>query len=228
MTGAVHTGKHASFAKPILSIRATSPCCSGHTIFGTSLNSSQTKSFFHRTGLVELGPSDGIVIPGVHSSAATYNLPIKKMSPSEIHRRWPGIRGNDDWEAIIELNAGFLKVEECVQAHLDLATQHGCDLVHNCKVHQWSSDSREVEVVTDRGIEKAAQLVIAGGPWTRALIPELSTKLQIFRKHLYWFHPENEGFRAKDGFPVFLSRDRQRILLRLSLLQWHRREDRAA
>jgi len=167
------------------------------------LEQQSNQKLFHRTGLVELGPSDGIVIPGVHSSAATYNLPIKKMSPSEIHRRWPGIRGNDDWEAIIELNAGFLKVEECVQAHLDLATQHGCDLVHNCKVHQWSSDSREVEVVTDRGIEKAAQLVIAGGPWTRALIPELSTKLQIFRKHLYWFHPENEGFRAKDGFPCF-------------------------
>ena len=167
------------------------------------LEQQSTQKLFHRTGLVEIGPSDGIVIRGVHSSAATHNLPIEKLTASEINQRWPGIKGKDDWEAIIELNAGFLKVEACVQTHLDLAIQHGCNLLHHCNVHQWSSDSHEVKVVTDRGVEKAAQLVIAGGPWTRSLLPQLSTKLQILRKHLYWFQPETDGFREQDGFPCF-------------------------
>ncbi|MGB1817417.1 MAG: FAD-dependent oxidoreductase, partial [Rubripirellula sp.] len=65
------------------------------------------------------------------------------------------------------------------------------------------SNSREVKVVTDRGVEKAAKLVIAGGPWTRSLIPALSSKLQILRKHLYWFRPSRNGFREQDGFPCF-------------------------
>ncbi len=167
------------------------------------LEDNSNRKLFHRTGLVELGPSDGIVIPGVRSSAATYGLPIEKLPPSEINQKWSGIRGEHDWEAIIELNAGFLRVEECVQAHIDLAMQHGCNLMHNCSVNQWSSNSREVKVVTDRGVEKAAKLVIAGGPWTRSLIPALSSKLQILRKHLYWFRPSRNGFREQEGFPCF-------------------------
>lgn len=167
------------------------------------LEQKSNKRLFHRTGLVELGPTDGVVIPGVQSSAAAYDLPIEKLTSLDIHHRWPGIKGENHWEAIVELNAGFLKVEECVQTHLDLASRYGCKLVHNCSVRQWSSDSREVKVVTDSGTEKAAKLVIAGGPWTRSLLPELSTKLQIFRKHQYWFQPENPGYREQDGFPCF-------------------------
>ena len=161
------------------------------------------QKLFHRTGLVEIGPADGIVIPGVLHSAMTHDLPIERLSPADIRERWPGIGGNNDWRAVIEQNAGFLKVEQCVQAHLAMATHHGCDLVHNCGVHQWSSDSREVKVTTDHGVEIAAQLVIAGGPWTHSLIPELSKSLKILRKHLYWFQPESDGFQEKDGFPCF-------------------------
>ena len=161
------------------------------------------QKLFHRTGLVELGPRDGVVIPGVLRSARTHALPIERLSPTEVRERWPGVRGHEDWGAVIEQNAGFLKVEQCVEAHLEMAAHHGCELVHHCGVHEWSSHSHEVRVVTDHGVEKAAQLVIAGGPWTRTLIPSLSPWLQILRKHLYWFQPAGHGFREKDGFPCF-------------------------
>jgi len=161
------------------------------------------QKLFHRTGLVELGPLDGVVIPGVLRSARTHDLPIERLSTTEVSERWPGIRGHDDWGAVIEQNAGFLKVEQCVQAHLEMAAHHGCELFHRCGVHEWSSDSHEVRVVTDQGVEKAAQLVIAGGPWTRSLVPLLAPALQILRKHLYWFQPDNHGFQTRDGFPCF-------------------------
>lgn len=167
------------------------------------LEQQTNQKLFHRTGLVELGPMDGVVIPGVLRSAITHDLPIERLSPAEIRERWPGVRGHDDWGAVVEKNAGFLRVEQCVEAHLEMAADHGCELVHHCGVHQWSSNSHEVSVVTDHGIEKAAQLVIAGGPWTRTLIPSLSPWLQILRKHLYWFQPAGHGFREKDGFPCF-------------------------
>lgn len=167
------------------------------------LEQQSKQRLFHRTGLIELGPPNGIVVPGVCNSAATYDLPIERLAASEIQSRWPGIRGEDDWEAIVELNAGFLRVEQCVQTHLDLAIQNGCKLIHDCHVHKWSSDANEVKVVTNHGVEKAAKLVIAGGPWTSSLLPDLSKKLRILRKHLYWFQPKNRGYREQDGFPCF-------------------------
>lgn len=167
------------------------------------LEQNSNQKLFHRAGLVEFGPSDGIVIPGVRRSAATHNLPIETLVPSQINQRWPGLRGEADWEAIIEINAGFLKVEACVQTHLDSATQYGCQLLHNCSVHHWDTDSGDVKVVTDQGVETAAHLVIASGPWISSLVPQLSESFQILRKHLYWFRPEQVGFREQDGFPCF-------------------------
>jgi monomeric sarcosine oxidase len=167
------------------------------------LEQNSNRKLFHRTGLVELGPIDGVVIPGVLRSAKTYSLPIETLLPAEVTERWPGIRGNHDWQAVIEKNAGFLKVEECVQTHLDLARQFGCKLMHNCKVHQWKAGPRGVKVVTDQGSEQAAHLLVAGGPWSQTLVPALSGKLRVLRKHLYWFEPERSGFEETDGFPCF-------------------------
>jgi len=167
------------------------------------LEQNSNRKLFHRTGLVELGPIDGVVIPGVLRSAKTYSLPIEPLLPAEVTERWPGIRGNHDWQAVIEKNAGFLKVEECVQTHLDLARQFGCKLMHNCKVHQWKAGPKGVKVVTDQGSEQAAHLLVAGGPWTQTLIPELANNLKVLRKHLYWFQPGRSGFEETDGFPCF-------------------------
>lgn len=167
------------------------------------LEASTSQKLFHRTGLVELGPRDGIVIPGVLQSAKEYSLPIEELSPSTIHERWPGLRGDEKWGGVIEQNAGFLRVEQCVQAHLDTAKRHGCQFLHDCTVLDWTSDQNEVKVFTDRGVETAARLVIAAGSWTRSLFPILSPHLRILRKYLYWFKPEKESFREQNGFPCF-------------------------
>ena len=93
------------------------------------------RELFHRTGLVEIGPSDGIVIPGVKNSAATHGLQIETMSMTELPKRWPAIQGDRSWEVVIESNAGYLRVEDCVAAHLELASRHGAVLRHGETVH---------------------------------------------------------------------------------------------
>ena len=48
------------------------------------------KRLFHRTGLVEIGPADGIVIPGVKRSAVEHGLDIQQCTVSDITAKWPG------------------------------------------------------------------------------------------------------------------------------------------
>ena len=167
------------------------------------LEQNSDRKLFHRTGLVELGPADGVVIPGVLRSAKTYGLPIQSLSAAGVTQRWSGISGDRDWQAVIEENAGFLKVEACVQTHLDLAANYGGELMHNCRVHEWKTGPQSIAVTTDQGTQWAAHLVVAGGPWTQTLIPELATHLKELRKHLYWFQPARSGFEETDGFPCF-------------------------
>ncbi len=158
---------------------------------------------FHRTGLVEIGPPDGIVIPGVLRSAADHDLPIQRMTPLEVSRRWPGIASDDHWQAVIEVNAGFLEVEQCVRTHLRLARESGASCVHGVAVHGWRSSGSGIEVQTSEGTERAARLVLAGGPWSAQLLGDIDLDLRVLRKHQYWFDPESSGFRMEDDFPCF-------------------------
>ena len=56
---------------------------------------------FHRTGLVELGPADGVVVPGVRQSSRQHDLTIEEISMNKDSRRWPGLRGPDSWHAVV-------------------------------------------------------------------------------------------------------------------------------
>ncbi|MFK8112977.1 MAG: N-methyl-L-tryptophan oxidase [Rubripirellula sp.] len=158
---------------------------------------------FQRTGLVELGPSDGVVIPGVLASAAEHDLEIEVLTPSEITRRWPGIRGQQDWQAVVEQNAGLLHVEACVRAHLRLAIQAGATCRHGVSVESWQASGDGVTVVCDGQTEHAGKLIIAAGPWSAGLLADVGMSLQVLRKHQYWFEPKGKGCEIKDGFPCF-------------------------
>lgn len=160
---------------------------------------------FYQTGVVEIGPPDGVVIPGVLRSAAEHNLTIEQMPATEVSRRWPGISVEEDWQAVLERNAGFLRVEDCVRAHQRMAIESGATCVHGTKVLSWKADGSGVEVHTDMGVERAAQLVIAGGPWSGQLLAEANLELRVLRKHMYWFRPvdPNYQYEFESGLPCF-------------------------
>ncbi len=162
-----------------------------------------SQSLFVRCGLVEMGPADGVVIPGVLASAAAYDLQIERLTPREVAGRWPGIGGDPDWQAVVEMNAGFLYVEACVLAHLQLAKQAGGDCRFGVTANSWRIDGSGVCVSTSEGDHRAASLVLAGGAWSAQLLRSLEVPLQVLRKHLYWFESEPPGFSVSDQYPCF-------------------------
>ena len=43
----------------------------------------------------------------------------------------------------------------------------------------------------------------AAGPWSESLLDGLGMKLQVLRKHQYWFAPNQAGYELDAGFPCF-------------------------
>ncbi len=176
---------------------------------------------FHRTGLVEIGPADGAVISGVKRSAVEHDLKIQELSMGEVTAMWPGLSGDENWQAVVEQDAGFLMVEECVAAHLRLAAEAGAVCRHHQQVRRWEVGNDGVRIFTDGGTESADRLVIAAGPWIDSAIhglgsgPGLATgrglgsggqlgfKPDVLRKHLYWLRADAAGYELADGFPCF-------------------------
>lgn len=144
-------------------------------------------TLFTRCGLVEVGPADGIVVPGVLRAAQLHDLEVESLTPEEVTRRWPAIRVPEGLSAVFEPSAGYLAVDECVAWQIKLAQQQGAEVLTGCEVTGWKSLANQIEVITSQGTFAAQRLVIAAGAWARELIPGFNDWLVPHRVPLFWF-----------------------------------------
>ena len=158
---------------------------------------------YHPTGLLEIGPADGIVIPGVIRSAAQFGLPIERLTMKEAIYRYPVLRGNDSWSVILEKDAGYLEVEACVKAHLTCAKDFEAELVMEQKVVGWEPDGSGVLVRTLDQVYRADRLILTAGPWASELLSDFRIPLHVLHKHLYWYETNTPSYREAEGFPCF-------------------------
>ncbi|MEO1526640.1 MAG: N-methyl-L-tryptophan oxidase [Planctomycetota bacterium] len=161
------------------------------------------EELYHKTGLLEIGPRDGVVIPGILRSAAEFDLPIETMSMADAKDQFPGIEGPENWTAVVEAEAGFLAVEACIENHLALAQQRGATVRYGTTVDQWKSvgDGMELRLGNDR--VHAARVVLAGGPWSAQWLAKYEVELSIVRKHIYWYETHEQGYHQSSGFPCY-------------------------
>ena len=163
-----------------------------------------TMSLFHEVGLLEIGPPAGVVIPGVLRSAARHDLPVERIARDDFTERFPQFHLPAGSEAVLERNAGYLSVEQCVLAHLQEARRAGAELHADEPVVSWqAAGDRSVIVQTERAEYHAAKLVVAAGAWSGPLATELGVPLRVLRKHLHWFDCPTRRYHVERGTPTF-------------------------
>jgi len=161
------------------------------------------EELFHQTGLLLVGPPDGFIIPGVQRSAREHQLDIQTLTVAEARKRFNGFVINDDQSVLFEPDAGFLRVEACVHAHVDRAVAHGATILAGTAVKSWSVKQGAVEVSTESGTHSAATLLICGGPWAGQLLSELRLPLEVRRKVVFWFDTTDDSYDLGRGCLVF-------------------------
>ena len=50
------------------------------------------RQLLHQAGLVQVGPPDGHVVPGVLRAAAEHGIAVEELSSAAVGQRWPGLR----------------------------------------------------------------------------------------------------------------------------------------
>jgi sarcosine oxidase len=163
----------------------------------------------HETGLLQIGPAGGQVLAGVRQSAQRHHLLVEELSGREITTRWSGLRVPSGMCGLYEPRAGYLRVEACVAAHLAEAQKLGAELRTDEPVTAWRADGSGVSVSTQRGTYTAKALAVAAGTWSGQLLADLEVRLEVRRKHQYWFACEDaayrpEAARATAGCPAYL------------------------
>ena len=163
---------------------------------------SQNQLYFP-TGLLEMGPGDGVVIQGILRSANEHQLPIEQWTMEEAMSHFPGVDGDPSWTAIFEKDAGYLLVEKCVATYLEQAERWGATLRYREKMTAWTAASQAVQIQLPHETLHAKKLVLCAGPWARQALAAYQLPLQVLRKHLYWYRSGSQSYLQSHGFPCF-------------------------
>ncbi|MEN1680984.1 MAG: N-methyl-L-tryptophan oxidase [Planctomycetota bacterium] len=183
------------------------PLCQRAYTLWAALEEPLGERLFERTGLIEAGPADGVVVQGVLHAAAEHGLPVERFTAAEARSRWPQFHVPDELAVVHEPTGGMLYVERCVQACLDAARLAGADLRRGVTARGWRSEPGGVVLETDQGEVSADRLVVAAGPWAGGLLGELGVPLEVRRKSLFWFDAPADGVsknHSPDAMPPFL------------------------
>lgn len=156
------------------------------------------------TGGLLLGEEQSEVVSGSIESARQHNLEYELLQPDEVRQRFPGFHLPDGLVAVYEPNAGYLRPEACVAAHVDLARQHGAMIRTNEPVIGWNADANGVMVTTGQGTYQADSLVIAAGPWTTELLADLNLPLTVIRIVNAHFRSTDPETFAEAQCPVYI------------------------
>jgi monomeric sarcosine oxidase len=158
------------------------------------------RKLFHQVGLLEVGPADGVVIPGVLRAAAEHQLEVEELTPKAAQDRFPEFNISAEHVAVFEPTAGYLLVEECVSAHLQLANSAGADWRQEAVV-RWELAGQGVRIQTEAAEYVARHVVVASGAWTKLVLPTWGIPLRVLAKQQYWFEPRHD-IASADG-PAF-------------------------
>ncbi len=161
------------------------------------------EQLYVETGLLQAGPIDGVVVPGVLRSATEHSLPIDRLTAGEAMQRFPMFRIPETHIAAFEYRAGYLLVEKCVAAHLRQATQSGATLRCDCGVTGYRADGSGYCISTHQGDIRAERIVITVGAWLPGWLSAQLLPLRVLRKHLHWYASSDQRVEQARGCPLF-------------------------
>jgi sarcosine oxidase len=156
-----------------------------------------------QTGGLDIGPAAGRVVVGAKEACQTHGLAHEVLRAEEVARRFPAWRLPSDFEAVHQKDAGFLRADRAIAAHVALARRLGAEVRENEAATAWTAAAGRVAVTTHSGIYEAGSLIIAAGAWTAGLLAEFRDLAVPERQVVVWFAMHGAEF-SEAAFPVFI------------------------
>ncbi|MDZ4860600.1 MAG: N-methyl-L-tryptophan oxidase [Candidatus Hydrogenedentes bacterium] len=144
-----------------------------------------------QSGLLLSGKPGSGFIRGLETCYRVHPLPHERIDAAEAMNRHPQFRLPDDHAVYWDPDGGYLRVEGCVDKHVQMAQKHGADVLIHEDVLGWRSDANGVSITTTKRELHAAKLVLTAGAWTTPSFVELLVPLRVLRKVQFWYTSPN-------------------------------------
>lgn len=163
----------------------------------------------------DVGPGAGDFYANTLRAAEEYGIAYTELDAAGIRSRFPqfAVRGHERayYEhpsgSRHERQGGYLLVEECVRAQLDLAQRHGATLALGQAVDGIdTAPGGGVQVTVGGERYLAEHLLITAGAWLpRLLGPHFGDLFRVTRQVMHWFEIGSDPARFAPGrFPCFI------------------------
>jgi len=160
------------------------------------------RQLYEEVGVLQMGPPEGIVVPGVMRSAKEHDLNVEQLVSEDIRKRWPALGVPSGYLGVLEQKAGYLFVESCVGAHLEMALRSGAELRCPVTVVSWQPGP-PVRLQTTDGELVADKLIATAGAWTGELLSDLGLNLEVRRKSLFWYQLDTPTESTARDLPCY-------------------------
>ena len=138
------------------------------------------------------------------AAARRYRIEHEILPPPEIRRRFPQFDIRDNEMGYYEPDAGFLRPEACIRAHLALARKHGAEIRLDARIERLED------------LPPARRVIVAAGAWVKRFLPEDAARLfTVTRQVQYWFEVRGTVERfMPPNFPVWIweLQDRRNVI----------------
>ncbi|PTM10074.1 MAG: N-methyl-L-tryptophan oxidase [Bacteroidetes bacterium] len=161
------------------------------------------EKLYHKTGLLYASKKEHQLLSGVKQSAKLYNLEINELSTKEIKRQFPQFAIPENYDCILEPDAGFLPPERAILKYTERALELGATIKTNEKVINWTSEKDAITLVTNKQIYNCKKLIISAGAWASKLVPQLKPELKVTKQVLAWVIPHKEKDFYLGNFPCW-------------------------
>lgn len=159
------------------------------------------ETLFFRTGDLFFGAAAG-ALAQYEAVLAAEGVPFERGAAARA--RVPLLRLRAGESAIFQPEGGILAASRCLDAQVRAARRLGADVHENEPLLAIDRTRDPIVVETDRARYTCERLVLAGGPWTAKLAPELALPLRVLRQEVCYFAPRDPAPFRMDRFPVWV------------------------
>jgi sarcosine oxidase len=172
------------------------------------LEAAAGQKLLHITGIVEIGPPEGELVTGTLAASRMHGLPHEVLDAFATMRRFPAFqRLPSRYVGVVQPDGGFVAVEPAIAAQIALAQAAGAEVRSGVTVHSVTPRGGDgVRLATSAGEVEARKVIVAAGPWVKALVPALPVR--VTRELFAWFAPRDPALFTPQRFPVFLLESR--------------------
>lgn len=162
---------------------------------------------FARVGLLVAGDPATEAMRGQAACYREHDLPHETLDATALAARYPDVALPADWSAFYDPFGGFLRVEDCVRRHADLAKAHGAVIYEGEQMRSWRGEGEGVVVETERRRLLADRLVLAAGAWAAPELRRLGIAVQVVRKVQLWYRGRGVERYVPGAMPCFYIAD---------------------